>query len=176
MPRRIKPRFPSLTAIEDAWQREATRVAIEQARAVVAGGAVPPLTPIGRLSDTEWGWIVAAVLFGWISSRARQATSNGVGSDKYLYANNAFNPSPWDAGAIEAILPELAAYTTTDWSKSLTKFSREEMITFLGDAYNLVGKAILARDKGEELVTRKGPSGTAEPATAEANCDDPLPF
>jgi hypothetical protein len=164
----------SLSAIEDAWQREATRVAIEQARAVVAGGAVPPLTPIGRLSDTELGWIIAAALFGWITTRARQATSNGVGSDRYLREIE-IDPDPWDIGAIEAILPELAN-SETDWSKSLVQFSREEMIAFLGDAYNLIGKAMLARDNGEERITPKGPPGTAEAATAEANWDDPIPF
>jgi hypothetical protein len=166
---KTKARRPSLSVIEDVWQREATRVAIKEARAVVAGGSVPPLTPIGRLSDTELGWIVAAVLFGWISTRARQATGNGVGPDKYLYANEAFNPDPWDVGAIEAILPELAN-CQADWSKSLSQFSREEMITFLGDAYNLIGKAMLARDKGEELVTRKGPAGE------QADPNDPIPF
>ena len=171
---KTKARRPSLGAIEDAWQREATRVAIKQARAVVAGGAVPPLTPIGRLSDTEWGWILAAILFGWISTRARQATSNGVGSDRYVREIE-IDPDPWDIGAIEAILPELAN-SETDWSKSLVQFSREEMIAFLGDAYNLIGRAMLARDKGEELVTHKGPPGTAEPATAEVNWDDPPPF
>jgi hypothetical protein len=170
--RKMKVRVPSLNAIEDAWQREAIRVAIEQARAAVAGGAVPPLTPIGRLSDTEWGWIVAAVLFGWISTRARQATSNGVGPHKYLYVNEAFNPNPWAAGAIEAILPELGN-CQADWSKSLSQFSRDEMITFLGDAYNLIGKAMLARDEGERLIRCKGP-GTPE-SEAEADCD-PLPF
>jgi hypothetical protein len=137
---KIKKSKLSLSAIEDCWQLEATRVAIEQARAVVAGGAVPPLTPIGRLSDTEWGWVVAAVLFGWISTRSRQATSNGVGPDKYLYVNEMLSPDPWDAGAIEAILPELGN-CQADWSKSLSQFSREEMITFLGDAYDLIGKA-----------------------------------
>ena len=166
---RTKARASSLTVIEDVWQREATRVAIEQARAVVAGGAVPALTPIGRLSDTEWGWIVAAVLFGWISTRARQATDNGIGPDKYLYGNEAFNPDPWDIGAIEAILPELGN-CAADWSKSLSQFSREEMIAFLGDAYNLIGKAMLARDVGEQLATRKGPAGE------QADPNDPLPF
>jgi hypothetical protein len=165
-----RKRVPSLSASEDCWQREATRIAIEKARAVVSGGAVPPMTPIGRLSDTEWGWIVAAVLFGWIITRARQATDNGVGPDKYLYANDAFNPDPWNAGAVEAILPELAASTTTDWLKSLVQFSREEMIVFLGEAYNLIGKAMLARDKGEQLVTRKGPAGE------QADPNDPIPF
>jgi hypothetical protein len=165
---KTKARRPSLSAIEDVWQREATRVAIEEARAVVSGGAVPPLTPIGRLSDTEWGWVVAAVLFGWISTRARQATSNGVGPDRYL-RETAIDPDPWDIGAIEAILLELAN-SETDWSKPLSQFSREEMIVFLGEAYNLIGKAILARDKGEELVTRKGPAGE------QADPNDPIPF
>jgi hypothetical protein len=169
MTRKIKVRFSSLDAIEDAWQREAIRIAVEQARAVVSGGALPPLTPVGRLSDTEWGWIVAAVLFGWISTRARQATDNGVGPDKCLYANETFNPDPWHIGAIEAILPELGN-CQADWSKSLSQFSREEMIAFLGDAYNLIGKAMLARDRGEELVTRKGPAGD------RADPNDPLPF
>ena len=172
---KFKPRFPSLTAIEDAWQREATRVAVEKARAVVSGGALPPMTPVGRLSDSEWGWIVAAVLFGWITTRSRQATSNGVGPDKYLYVNEMLNPDPWDAGAIEAILPELGN-CEADWSKSLSQFSREEMITFLGDAYNLIGKAMLARDKGEKLVTRKGPPGAAEPTEEQADWNDPVPF
>ena len=67
--------FPHPARSKTAWQREATRVAIEKARAVVSGGAVPPMTPIGRLSDIEWGWIVASILFGWIDTRARQATS-----------------------------------------------------------------------------------------------------
>jgi hypothetical protein len=173
--RKIKPRFPSLTAIEDAWQREATRVAIEQARAVVNGGALVPLTPIGRLSDIEWGWIVAAVLSGWISTRSRQATSNGVGPGKFLYINEMLDPDPWDAGAIEAILPELGN-CQADWSKCLSQFSREEMIAFLGDAYNLIGKAMLARDRGEKLVTRKSPPGMAESTEEQADWDDPVPF
>jgi hypothetical protein len=64
----------SLSALEDEWQRRATAVAIADARAVIqADGPIPPNTPIGRLSDIEWGWILAAVLFGWIKTRAEQA-------------------------------------------------------------------------------------------------------
>ncbi len=176
--RKGKLRFPSLTAIEDAWQREATSVAIEGARAVVSGGAVPPMTRIGRLSDTEWGWVVAAVLFGWINTRSQQATSNGIGlPNQHRYIRETgLEPDPWDIGAVEAILPELGN-SETDWSKSLSQFSRAEMIAFLGDAYNLMGKAMLARDKGEPLVTRKGPPGT-EAAEAEAGApfNDDIPF
>ena len=53
----------SLSALEDQWQRDATAAAIAGARGVVQmDGPIPPGTPIGRLSDTEWGWIVAAIL------------------------------------------------------------------------------------------------------------------
>jgi hypothetical protein len=166
-----KLRLPSLSAIEDHWQREATRVAIEKARTAIRSGAVPPMTPIGRLSDIEWGWIVAAVLFGWIDTRARQAVDNGVGVDKYIRNTN-IEPDPWDIGAVEAILPELAN-SEIDWTKSLAEFSREEMITFLGDAYNLIGKAMLARDTGEKLVTRRLPLGTA--MQPEGDWDDKPP-
>jgi hypothetical protein len=174
MSKKQKFQLPSLSAIEDAWQREATRVAIEKTRAVVSGGAVPPMTPIGRLSDTEWGWIVSAALFGWIDTRARRATSNGVGPDKYLYVNETFDPDPWDVGAIEAILPELGN-CEVDWSKSLSQFSRDEMIAFLTDAYTLIKKAMIARDKGEKLVTRKGPPGTGA-REGEADWNDPVPL
>lgn len=175
MTKKQRFRAPSPSAIEDAWQREATRVAIEKARAAVSGGAVPPMTPVGRLSDIEWGWIVSAVLFGWVATRARQATSNGVGPDRYLYINETFNPDPWDTGAIEAILPELGQ-CEADWSKSLAQFSRDEMIAFLGDAYNLIGKAMLARDKGEKMVTHKPPPDTAEGAKPANDFEDTIPL
>jgi hypothetical protein len=172
--------FPSLAAIEDAWQRQATAAAIEQARAIVTGGALPPMTPIGRLSDVEWGWIVGAVLFGWISVRATQAASNGagIGADAYI-RNVAIEPNPWLAGAVAAILPELAT-PDIDWSKPLAEFSREEMIEFLTDAQTLITKAIVCRDRGESLVTCRGPDGTevAKPGDVDDGqpWNDPLPF
>lgn len=131
----------------------ATAAAIEKARAVVSRGAVPPMTPIGRLSDTEWGWIIASVLFGWIATRAGQATNNGVGAEGLIRATG-LDPDPWDAGAIAAILPELARLEV-DWSKPLVEFTRDEMITFLGDALSLISKAQKARDRGEGLVARE---------------------
>jgi hypothetical protein len=68
----------SPSAIEDAWQRQATAAAIAAARKVVrVDGVIPPGTPIGRLGDVEWGWLVAAILFGWISTRAR-AGNRGI--------------------------------------------------------------------------------------------------
>lgn len=162
--RRVRPLSP--TAIEDAWLRRATAAAIEQARAAVSGGAVPPNTPVGRLSEVEWGWIVAAVLFGWISTRAEQATSSGVGVEE-LIRDISLDPDPWDAGAIAAILPELAA-AEVNWNKPLVELSRGDMIAFLADALTLIRKAMAARDRGIGLVTCRTPAGTAREALAAA--------
>jgi hypothetical protein len=165
MSRHKKVRLPAASAFEDAWQRQATAVAIQAARAVVSGGAVPPMTPIGRLSDTEWGWIVASILFGWIRERATQATCNGLDIEKTI-RNTGLDPDPWDQGAVAAILPELAR-PEVDWNRSLSEFSRDEMIAFLGDAYNLIGKAMHARDLGENVITRKSPDGAELPPAQE---------
>ena len=78
-------RHPAASAIEDAWQRRATAAAIEAARGVVkVDGPIPPGTPIGRLGDIEWGWIVAAILFGWISTRAEQATAEKLDTEQTI--------------------------------------------------------------------------------------------
>jgi hypothetical protein len=161
-------RFPSPSAIEDAWQRQATAAAIAAARAVVSSGAMPPMTPVSRLSDTEWGWIVASILFGWIRERATQATANGLDTEKQLQQTG-LDPDPWDAGAIATVLPELAN-ANVDWSAPLAELSRDEMIAFLGDAYTLIQKAILARDLGEKGITRKSPT-----PTEDIPWDDPIP-
>lgn len=127
---------------------------------------MPPNTAIGRLSDVEWGWIVAAVLFGWISTRAEQAVSNGAGTAEYI-RDTSIDPDPWDAGAITAILPELAE-SGVDFTKPLAEFSRDEMIGFLADAFTLIRKAAATRDRGSTLVTRRGPDVTAREALAAA--------
>ena len=165
-----RPKFhvstPSPSAIEDVWLRRATAVAIEQARSVVSSGGVRPNTPIGRLSDTEWGWIVAAVLFGWISTKAEQAVSNGVGIADSIRSTELV-PDPWDVGAIAAILPELAD-CDIDWSKPLAALSRDELLMFLGDAMMLTQQAMAARDRGQSLVTQRSPANTAREVNAAA--------
>jgi hypothetical protein len=157
-------KFPrvSMSALEDIWLRRAT----EAARSVVTGGAVSPNTPVGRLGDVEWGWIAAAVIFGWTSVRAEQAASNGVGPEAYIRTTS-LDPDPWDAGAIAAILPELAE-TGVDFTKPITEFSRDEMVAFLADALSLVRKAMATRDRGSTLVAPRAPAETARETLAAA--------
>jgi len=151
----------SLAALEDQWQRRATAAAIEAARGVIQeNGPIPPLTPIGRLSDTEWGWILAAVLFAWISVRAEQATAEDLDTERTIRMM-ALDPQPWDVGAVVAILPDLAnACPDIDWSQPLAQWPRETMVEFLLKAMPLIRKAMIARDLGEKGITRKSSAST----------------
>jgi hypothetical protein len=160
----------SLSAIEDQWQRDATAAAIAAARGVVQmDGPIPPGTPIGRLSDVELGWIVAAVLFAWIGKRAEQATAEQLDTEQTIRLT-ALDPQPWDAGAVAVVLPELAdACSDLDWSKPLAEWPRESMIEFLLKAMRLIRKAMIARDLSDKGITRKSSAATiARQANAAA--------
>jgi hypothetical protein len=175
---RIKPISPS--AIEDLWQRKATEAAIAGARGVIRNdGPVMPGTPVGRLSDVEWGWIVAAVLFGWIQTKAQQAAVEQLDAEQTIRMT-ALDPEPWDVGAILTILPELAnACPDLDWSAPLSTWSRETMADFLLKAMPLIRKAMIARDLSGMGVTRKSNADVTRQANAAAaanELDDEIPF
>jgi hypothetical protein len=162
-----QPGFPTASAIEDAWQRRSVAAAIAAARKVVhSDGVIPPGTPIGRLSDTEWGWLVAAILFGWISTRAQQATSEEIDTERCVRMTG-LDPEPWDAGAVATILPELAETPDIDWSKPFGEWPQDTVVNFLLTAMRLIRKAMLARDVSDRGVTKKSNA---------KKLDDPLPF
>jgi hypothetical protein len=164
----------SLSALEDKWQRDATAAAIAAARRVIqADGPIPPGTPVGRLSEAEWGWVVAGVLFAWISVRAQQAASEQLDTERTIRMT-ALDPQPWDAGAVAAILPDLAdACSGLDWSKPLTAWPRDDIIEFLLKAMPLIRKAMIARDFSDKGVTRKS-SASAIARQANAAAGGPL--
>jgi len=160
----------SPSAIEDQWQRDATAAAIAAARGVVQmDGPIPPNTPIGRLSDTERGWIISGVLFAWISKRAEQAATEQLDTERTIRMVG-LDPEPWDAGAVEAILPELAdACSDLDWSTPPAAWKREHIVELLLKAMPLIRKAMLARDLSEKGVSRKSSASTiARQANAAA--------
>jgi hypothetical protein len=146
----------SLSALEDQRQRDATAAAIAGARGVIKlDGPIPPGTPVGRLSDTEWGWVVAAILFAWIGKRAEQATAESLDVERTIRML-AVDPQAWDAGPVAAILPDLAdACAHMDWSQPLTAWSRDMVVELLLRAMPLIRKAMIARDLSESGITRK---------------------
>src|SRR5215831_10114828 len=131
MKRQCQVSIPTSSAMDDAWQRWATAAAIKAARNVIGTeGAIPSGTPVGRLSDTEWGWIVAAILFGWISTRAAQATAEEIDTERCIRMTG-LDPEPWDAGAVSAILPELAETPGIDWSLPFGAWPQGVVTNFL---------------------------------------------
>ena len=151
-----------LTEREDEWGRRATAAAIAAARRIVLGdqAVVNMNSPVGRLSDVEWGWIVSAAIFAWVATRAEQATAEGLDTE-IVIRTATLDPNPWDAGAVATILPKLADVPGIDWSKPLADRSPQEMISFLTTALDLIRTAIIARDLGGGSVTRK--SGDDKP-------------
>jgi hypothetical protein len=165
----------SLSAIEDQWQRDATAAAIVAARGVVQmDGPIPPGTPVGKLSEVEWGWILSGMLFAWISKRAQQAAAEQLDSEQLIRLTT-LDPEPWDGGAVAAILPELAdaCAEIVDWSKPLAEWPRETIIEFLLKAMPMIRKAMIARDLSEKGITRKS-SADAIARQANAAAGGPL--
>jgi hypothetical protein len=179
----MEPVMVKLT--EDQWQERATAAAIAAARKVVLGdqAAVNKNTPIGRLSDVEWGWIVATILFAWIGARAEQAATEEIETEQAIRLTG-LDPNPWDAGAVAAILPELAETSRIDWSKALNDWPRETMVDFLLEALRLIRKGMIARDLGGGITRRSSADAIARQANAAAGgplltpgeLDDALPF
>ena len=123
-------------------------------RDVIRGGAIPPAAPVSRLTDVELGWLFAAALFGWIKTRAEQATAEGWDVEETL-RRTSLNPQPWDAGAIEQILPELGALPNVDWNNPIGAWSKDMMTRFLLEALKLTDKAMIARDVGGGIATKR---------------------
>ena len=50
-------------------------------------------TPVGRLTDQQWGWIFAGALFGWITTRCQQAIAEGLDQEEAVRLTG-HTPSP----------------------------------------------------------------------------------
>jgi hypothetical protein len=109
------------------------------------------------------------MLFAWIGKRAEQAAAEQLDTERTIRMVG-LDPEPWDAGAVIAILPELAdACSDLDWSKPLTQWSRENITEFLLRAMPLIRKAMIARDLSDKGVSRKSSAATiARQANAAA--------
>ena len=149
----------SISAENDAWLRRATAASIARAKDLVAPqGPIRSATQLGKLSDSEWGWIVSTVVWGWVSSRAEQAATEGLDVERAIRTTK-LDPDPWDIGAIRAILPELArACAGFDWTKPASAWSKDELAEFLASAFTLIQRAVAARDTIEERIAGKTPN------------------
>jgi hypothetical protein len=141
----------------DLWQRQATAAAIASARKIVGDGVVPGDTRVGELSDEQLGWLLCAGICSWIATRAAQAVDEGIAAIEMNIRNTGTTPPPWDAGAVETILPELGAMGGVDWAVPIGSWSKDTMLLFLCTAYELMSKAVAARDRGGDLTSPQAP-------------------
>jgi hypothetical protein len=153
---------------EDEWQAKATDAAIAAARKIALNcSGLPPMTPLGRLSDLQWGYIVTAAIFGWIRTRCEQAIEEGLDQEQAVRLTG-LNPSPCDVAVVYSILPTLADKAVVDWSQPLQAWTKDTMTNFLLLAWQLINAAEIARDQGAvKTILRKS-------ELSESN--NPIPF
>lgn len=173
-----------LDAIEDEWSKKATKAAIDAARAAVDQAGMADRTRVASLSEVEWGWIVCAAIFAWIKTKGEQAVQEGVGYDTPIR----FMPGtmqPWEAGAVEAMLPSLGGLPGVDWNKPLADFDKGEMVSLAWKISSLVAQSLVAQAQGsEDKITqfskdrqeRQVSADNGGPLMSRREMDDEIPF
>ena len=144
-----------ITKKENEWQDKATAVAITAVRKIALNSSgLPPMTPVGRLTDLQWGWLVTAAIFGWIQTRCQQAIEEGLDQEQAVRLTG-LTPSPCDVAVVRSILPALGENAGIDWSQPVAEWSKDVMVSFLLLAWQLITKAEIARDQGPGKIFRK---------------------
>jgi hypothetical protein len=133
---------------EDEWQAKATDAAIAAAGKIALNcTGLPPMTPVGRLSDLQWVWIVTAGIFAWIRTRVEQAVEEKFDPEQAVRLTGV-SPSPCDVAVVTSILPTLCDKAGNDWQQPLQAWSKDTMTNFLLLAWQLINAAEIARDQG----------------------------
>lgn len=151
----------------DDWLRRATAEAIAQAKKVVGTDGVPTRTPVGNLGDYEWGWIVSAAIVGWIDVKAQEAVAHGLTIERAILAAPG-DPEPWDAGAVAAVLPQLAD-VVLPWDQPVGAWDKASVVKLLWAGHGLVAQALAARTRGKE-------DDLFAPGKVQRDLDDEIPF
>jgi hypothetical protein len=139
---------------EDDWLRRASAAAIAEARKVALEDGSLRITPLERISGVQWGWLVEAAIFGWVTTRCQQAIEEGL-SEEQAVRLTGVPPSPCDVAVIRSVLPALCDQAGIDWTQPLSAWSKDAMTNFLLLAWRLIDQAEAARDRGAgEMMQR----------------------
>ena len=155
-----------LSEQQDAWQAQATADAVADARAIAQSEKGLANTPTGRLSDSQWGWIISAAIFAWIKTRYRQAIAEGLASEAHV---TQMEPSPRDGAIVQSILPMLADQAKVDWSKPLAGWTKQEMAGFVEQVLLLIDKARALLERTPDIIVQKS-------SDRERELDDEIRF
>jgi hypothetical protein len=149
-------KMAAIAADRDKWMKQATAASIAAAREMVGvDGPIRIHEPVGRLGDSEWGWICSSSLWAWLAIRAEQAASEGWDEETTIRITG-LEPDPWDIGAVMGVLPKLAeACPELDWSQPVGAWSKDAIAEFLLAAFGLIQRAFAARDLVEGRTAGK---------------------
>jgi hypothetical protein len=152
-PKTPRANFLSDADVYDEWQRRSLAAAIAAVRNVIADGVIPPGTPIGRLGETEWSWVIAAGLFAWTTTRISQWITEQIlqgrrksqrlwyDYEPTLLFRSGLDPDPKDAGIVATILPQLGDTPDIDWNLPFGEWPHETVVRFLVTADKLISAA-----------------------------------
>jgi hypothetical protein len=157
----------ALSKLENDWLDKATTAAVAGARKIAQSSGPLMNTPVGRLSDHEWGMICTAVIFAWVEVRVQQAIAEGRDQEQMVRLTG-LSPSPCDVAVVRSILPTLADQAGIDWALPLANWSGDVMTSFLLRAWKLIIAAETARDHGPGKILKK--------AEFDEKTGDPIPF
>jgi NAD(P)-dependent dehydrogenase (short-subunit alcohol dehydrogenase family) len=139
----MKARIASITAENDAWRPpppSPRRRTLSRRKVLFA-----QMRKLGS-SQTASGWVVSTIVWGWVSSRAEQAATEGLDVERAIRVTK-LTPNPWDIGAVRAILPELVkSCAGFDWTKPANAWSKDVLAEFLLASFTLIQRAVAARD------------------------------
>jgi hypothetical protein len=164
------------TKQENEWLDKATAAAVAGAKKVVSSikgpSGIAGTKQVGALSDSDWGIIATAVIFGWIQVRVQQAIAEGTSQEEAVRSTG-LSPSPCDVAVVASVLPTLADTAGIDWELPLQAWSKDVMTNFLLLAWQLIIKAETARDHGPGTVLQKSDwdkTGDSLPLCRRASC------
>ena len=148
-----------ITKKENEWLDKATAAAIAGARKIALNSSgLPMMTPVGRLNNSQWGWIITAAIFGWIETRVEQAIEEGLSQEQAVRLTG-LSPSPCDVAVVRSILPTLAKTVGVDWSLPLSAWSKDVMTNFLLLAWQLMNRAEIASGQGQGIIRKSKEAG-----------------
>jgi len=175
-----------LRAIEADWMAKATQSAIDAAREVISENDINGRAMIGSLNELEWGWICSAAIFAWIKTKSQQAVAEGIGYDQAIRSMPGSFPQPWEAGAVESVLPALSDVKGIDWETPISELPKRQMVLLAWHMHGLVERALLGRDEGapdkltqtsQAVIERELRARAGGPLLARGELnDDDVPF
>jgi hypothetical protein len=177
-----KAKRAAIDADRDRWMKQAFAACFTAVEDLIDDdGPIRPGTPIGRLTESEWGWVTSTVVWAWISTRSEQAATEGWDIERVARTSD-LEPDPWSVGAVASILPKLAeVLPDLDWTQPVGDWSQDSIVEFLMAGFRLMSRAHAARDAAEaqvagevraDVIARELNAASGGPLMTAAELDD----